>query len=70
VVLSCLLAFWLAGRVFLGVHFPLDIIGAGLLALPTAWLLMQFLQYRQYGMRLIAVLERMYARIFRLPLIR
>lgn len=66
VLLAGILVGW--ARVFLGVHFPLDIIGAGLLALPTAWLLMKFLQYHQHGTRLVNVLERMYARICRLPL--
>lgn len=46
-------------RVFLGVHFPLDIVGALLVALPCAWLVWRAFQH-QAGAQFVAVLEKLY----------
>lgn len=51
-------------RVFLGVHFPLDIVGALLVALPSAWLVWRAFQH-QAGAQLIIVLENLYDRGYR-----
>ena len=46
-------------RVFLGVHFPLDIIGALFVALPCAWLVWRAFQH-QVGAQRVTALEKMY----------
>ncbi len=46
-------------RVFLGVHFPLDIVGALIVALPCAWFVWRAFQH-QTGAQLITVLEKLY----------
>ena len=68
ILLSGILVGW--SRVFLGVHFPLDIIGASLVALPSAWLVQQVLLQNQRGDRLLSLLEGMYSKVFRIPVAR
>ncbi|MTD32643.1 undecaprenyl-diphosphatase [Paludibacterium denitrificans] len=68
VLLSGALVGW--SRVFLGVHFPMDIIGASLVALPSAWLVRQLLRQNQCGDRLLSLLESMYGKVFRISLVR
>lgn len=48
-------------RVYLGVHFPLDMLGALLLAIPCALVTPRLLQYGQLGEKLLDRLERFYA---------
>lgn len=51
-------------RVYLGVHFPFDIAGALLVAVPSAWLVARALRWRQFGERLLDVLEWLYHRLY------
>jgi len=51
-------------RIYLGVHFPFDIAGALLLAIPSAWLVTRALRWRQLGERLLDALEWLYRRIY------
>lgn len=51
-------------RVYLGVHFPFDIAGALLVAVPSAWLVTRALRWRQSGERLLDVLEWLYRRVY------
>lgn len=48
-------------RLYLGVHFPLDMLGALLLAIPSAIITARALRYRQLGSRLVDALELCYA---------
>ena len=48
-------------RVYLGVHFPLDMLGALLLAIPSSLITPRLLQYGQLGEKLLDRLERFYA---------
>lgn len=48
-------------RVYLGVHFPLDMLGALLLAIPCVLVTPRLLQYGQLGEKLLDRLERFYA---------
>lgn len=56
-----LLVSW--ARVYLGVHFPLDILGGCLVGLLSAWLVRQGLAWRQLDLRLLALLEGVYLRL-------
>lgn len=51
-------------RVYFGVHFPSDIAGALLLAMPSAWLVTRALHRRQFGVRLLEGLGWLYRRIY------
>lgn len=62
VLLLGVLVSW--SRVYLGVHFPFDIAGALLLAIPCAWLVRRALHCRQVGARLLDALEWLYRRIY------
>lgn len=48
-------------RVYLGVHFPLDMLGALLLAIPSAIITARALRCGQLGKKLVDALERLYA---------
>ena len=48
-------------RVYLGVPFPLDMLGALLLAIPSSLITPRLLQYGQLGEKLLDRLERFYA---------
>ena len=56
-----LLVSW--ARVYLGVHFPFDILGGCLVGLLSAWLVRQVLAWRQLDLRLLALLEGVYLRL-------
>lgn len=56
-----LLVSW--ARVYLGVHFPFDILGGCLVGLISAWLVRQGLAWRQLDLRLLALLEGVYLRL-------
>jgi undecaprenyl-diphosphatase len=56
-----LLVSW--ARVYLGVHFPFDILGGCLVGLLSAWLVRQGLAWRQLDLRLLALLEGVYLRL-------
>ncbi|PYY80210.1 phosphatase PAP2 family protein [Pseudomonas sp. TKO26] len=56
-----LLVSW--ARVYLGVHFPFDILGGCLVGLFSAWLVRQGLASRQLGERLLTMLEGTYLRL-------
>lgn len=51
-------------RVYLGVHFPLDIAGALLVATPSAWLVIRGLRWRNLGEHLLDGLERLYRCVY------
>jgi undecaprenyl-diphosphatase len=53
-------------RVYLGVHFPLDIVGAMLVALLNSWLVIRKLARRPLAERLLDLLESVYERVFAL----
>lgn len=50
-------------RVYLGVHFPFDILGGCLVGLFSAWLVRQALAWRQLDQRLLTMLEGVYLRL-------
>lgn len=50
-------------RVYLGVHFPFDILGGCLVGLFSAWLVRLGLAWRQLDQRLLDVLEFVYQRL-------
>lgn len=50
-------------RVYLGVHFPFDILGGCLVGLLSTWLVRQGLAWRQFDQRLLALLEGTYLRL-------
>ncbi|WP_265531953.1 undecaprenyl-diphosphatase [Pseudomonas saponiphila] len=56
-----LLVSW--ARVYLGVHFPFDILGGCLVGLFSAWLVRQGLAWRQLDERLLTMLEGTYLRL-------
>ncbi|SEB41587.1 undecaprenyl-diphosphatase [Pseudomonas saponiphila] len=56
-----LLVSW--ARVYLGVHFPFDILGGCLVGLFSAWLVRQGLAWRQLDERLLTMLEDTYLRL-------
>jgi undecaprenyl-diphosphatase len=55
-------------RVYLGVHFPLDIVGALLVASITSWVIALLLSNGPLGSRLLDWLESLYRRLFALPI--
>lgn len=56
-----LLVSW--ARVYLGVHFPFDILGGCLVGLFSAWLVRRSMIWRQLDQRLLALLEGIYHRL-------
>ncbi|KAF0867453.1 undecaprenyl-diphosphatase [Pseudomonas sp. LD120] len=56
-----LLVSW--ARVYLGVHFPFDIIGGCLMGLLSAWLVRRCLAWRQLDQQVLEGLERVYLRL-------
>ncbi|MEB0042063.1 MULTISPECIES: phosphatase PAP2 family protein [unclassified Pseudomonas] len=62
ILLLGMLVSW--ARVYLGVHFPLDIAGSLLVSLVSAWLVPRVMSWRHLGERLLDVLERLYQRVF------
>ncbi|MFC5474870.1 phosphatase PAP2 family protein [Paraherbaspirillum soli] len=55
-------------RVYLGVHFPFDMIGALCVAVGSGWLVVRLLANRQLGNRALSVLEIPYRAVFALPI--
>ncbi|NMM35894.1 MAG: phosphatase PAP2 family protein [Glaciimonas sp.] len=55
-------------RVYLGVHFPFDIVGALWVALGSGWLVGHLLARWQLGKRLLSLLETLYQHAFALPI--
>lgn len=51
-------------RVYLGVHFPFDIVGSLLVSLISAWLVPLVLSWQHLGERLLYVFEHLYQRVF------
>ena len=51
-------------RVYLGVHFPFDIVGSLLVSLISAWLAPLVLSWQHLGERLLDVFEHLYQRVF------
>ncbi|MEF9673414.1 undecaprenyl-diphosphatase [Pseudomonas sp. PCH446] len=51
-------------RVYLGVHFPFDIVGSLLVSLISAWLVSLALSSRHLGEHLLDALESLYQRVF------
>lgn len=58
ILLSGAVVSW--SRVYLGVHFPFDMVGALLLAIPSAWLVPQGLRLGGLGKKLVDRLEQLY----------
>ncbi|MGZ0704664.1 undecaprenyl-diphosphatase [Pseudomonas piscis] len=50
-------------RVYLGVHFPFDILGGCLVGLGSAWLVRRCITWRQLDQTLLALLEGIYLRL-------
>lgn len=50
-------------RVYLGVHFPFDILGGCLVGLGSAWLVRRGIAWHQLDQRLLALLEGVYMRL-------
>ncbi|KTC36950.1 MAG: undecaprenyl-diphosphatase [Pseudomonas sp.] len=50
-------------RVYLGVHFPFDILGGCLVGLGSAWLVRRCVTWRQLDQTLLALLEGIYLRL-------
>ena len=50
-------------RVYLGVHFPFDILGGCLVGLGSAWLVRRCITWRQLDQTLLALLEGIYRRL-------
>ncbi|AZC21383.1 MULTISPECIES: undecaprenyl-diphosphatase [Pseudomonas] len=50
-------------RIYLGVHFPLDILGGCLVGLGSAWLVRRYSVWRHLDQRLLALLEGIYLRL-------
>ena len=61
IVPTAVLVSW--ARVYLGVHFPFDILGGCLVGLFSAWLVRLGLAWRQLDQRLLDVLEFVYQRL-------
>ena len=59
VLVTGILVAW--SRVYLGVHFPLDMLGALLLAIPCSLITPRLLRYGRLGEKLLDSLERLYA---------
>lgn len=55
-------------RIYLGVHFPFDIIGALLVAMASTWLLLTVLAIGSVRARLLDGLERGYRALFAVPI--
>ena len=63
-----LLVCW--ARVYLGVHFPLDMVGGLLVALGSVWIVNRLLRVNRLGDRLVIQLERLYRRALARPIAR
>lgn len=50
-------------RIYLGVHFPFDIAGAFLVAVPSTWLVVKTLRWRNLNRLLVERLEPIYQRL-------
>ena len=55
-------------RIYLGVHFPLDIIGSMLVAIPSTWLVLFLFARWRVGEWPLDLLESLYRRVFALPI--
>ena len=55
-------------RVYLGVHFPFDIVGALAVAFVSNWIVALALSFETLRARLLDGLENLYRRLFALPI--
>ena len=55
-------------RVFLGVHYPLDMVGAFLLAITGVWLIKHLYEWGGRGLQLLALLETFYRWLLAVPI--
>ena len=55
-------------RVYLGVHFPFDIIGSCGVAICAVWLVTRSLPKSRHAQRLFQILEQAYRRLFAFPI--
>lgn len=63
-----LLVCW--ARVYLGVHFPLDMIGGAVVALISVWVINRLMRINRLGDRLVVRLEKIYRRVMVRPIAR
>ncbi len=66
VVLLGIVVGW--SRIYLGVHFPFDIFGSMLFAIPSSWLVLFVFTRWRLGERVLDFLERLYRLVFAMPI--
>ena len=55
-------------RIYLGVHFPFDIVGSYAVAICAAWIVRRSLSKSKHTRRLFQILDQVYRRLFAFPI--